>query len=123
MVYELTRDGRPICDPTLLSMVLFGAVKNGHLQMAYTLLQLGADANGLSIASYRREEALLWTAHSCFSEEEPPLITAVRTRCIPMVKLLLAKGADPNGQTMCREDLVCKQWMVPDKSALQFAVA
>ena len=89
-------------------MPLYWAVNNGHLKTTRVLLSLGADVNGLS---YLETEDM----------EEPPLITAVRQRDIPMVRLLLRKGANANLQTspFNKYAIFC---YVPSRTAIQYAI-
>ena len=122
VISKFTVNGRPTFDTRLLPHVLFWAVKNGHLHMTDTMLQLGADVNGNTIGQSYMEEMRQWTPHVCFQVEEPLLFTAVRSRCVHMVKLLLDNGANPNEQTNWQLNVVCEQIMVPDKTALHLAI-
>ena len=101
-------------------MLLYWPVQNGHLETTRVLVSLGADVNGLSLVQIYCQ--LPGNDMVILCELEHPLITAVRGRNMPMVRLLLQEGANVNVQTGQRYMYGALQLQyLPDKTPLHFA--
>ena len=119
VVQELLEDGQSRLDVNRPGsdgrVALHRAVGAQHVETATVLLTYGADVNASSYVSRYRD----CSGAQLRSVEEYPLLVAARVGNLPLVALLLKKGANPNAQVQCHLDEAVKT--LPDRTALHFA--
>ena len=93
-------------------------MRNRDIETTLTLLSYGANVNSTSSIPHR---VLPTEIHT---KDEHPLVVAVELGDIPLVKLLLYSGANPNGLTVYKihDSISGKSRTIASKAALYWAV-